>query len=411
MKDSKFLTFLISLVAAICLWIFVVTVVNPDGSVTISDIPVTFSGEEVLREDQNLIIADGKDTTLSVQFTGKNSEMQKLKQAKDEIVAVVDVTRIRSAKEYTLGYELSLPSSVQESAVTIQSRSPSAVTFTAQRYVTREIEVKGDFSGLKVRDGYVLDSVSFDYDTITVKGPEPDVSQIASALVIVKRDDVSRSFTEQIEHTFVDADGEPVDVQNLKWDVKMLELTVNVSLSKEVPLNVEFINGGGAVKEDVSYEITPEKITLSGDASVMESLNKIDLGNIDLAVTPNSKEYVMQIVIPDGVKNVSGVEQATVSVRIKNRETASVRATNITFINKPENLEVTSMTQLVQATVRASAEDVENITSSNLRVVADLQEYTQPGKYTVPVEIIVDGFDDAGVVGEYSIVVSITEKE
>ena len=99
MKDSKIITFVISLVAAICLWIFVVTVVNPDGETTISDIPIVFSGEEVLQEDQNLIIADGRDASVSVQFSGKNTELKKLLQARSEITAVVDVTNVRSAKE------------------------------------------------------------------------------------------------------------------------------------------------------------------------------------------------------------------------------------------------------------------------------------------------------------------------
>lgn len=56
MKRSKLITMAISLLAAICLWAYVVTVVNPDGDTIISGIPVTFSGQEVLREDQQLVI-------------------------------------------------------------------------------------------------------------------------------------------------------------------------------------------------------------------------------------------------------------------------------------------------------------------------------------------------------------------
>ena len=45
MKRSKLITMGISLLAAICLWAYVVTVVNPDGDTIISGIPVTFSGQ------------------------------------------------------------------------------------------------------------------------------------------------------------------------------------------------------------------------------------------------------------------------------------------------------------------------------------------------------------------------------
>ena len=41
---SKLFTMIISVLAATCLWIYVVTVVNPDGDTLIGNIPVTFSG-------------------------------------------------------------------------------------------------------------------------------------------------------------------------------------------------------------------------------------------------------------------------------------------------------------------------------------------------------------------------------
>ena len=47
MKRSKLITMGISLLAAICLWAYVVTVVNPDGDTIISGIPVTFSGSSI----------------------------------------------------------------------------------------------------------------------------------------------------------------------------------------------------------------------------------------------------------------------------------------------------------------------------------------------------------------------------
>ena len=190
-----------------------------------------------------------------------------------------------------------------------------------------------------------------------------------------------------------------------------LELTASVVMYKEVPLDVTFISGGGATESDVTYTIAPETITLSGDATILDSVNKIGLGNIDLSTTPNSKNFMMGILLPDGVKNVSGEEEALVSVRIKNRETAVVRATNITFINTDDRLDYSSVTQLIQVTVRAGAAEIERISTNNLRVVADMADFTQVGKVNVPVEIYVDGYADAGVVGEYSVVVSITEKE
>ena len=102
MKKSRLITMIISLLAAIALWIYVVTVVNPDGNTTLTNVPVTFSGQEALQADQNLIITKGADATVTVDFSGKNSDLKKLEQGQDEVTAVVDVSKIRTAKDYNM---------------------------------------------------------------------------------------------------------------------------------------------------------------------------------------------------------------------------------------------------------------------------------------------------------------------
>jgi YbbR domain-containing protein len=76
MKKSRLITMIISLLAAIALWIYVVTVVNPDGNTTLTNVPVTFSGQEALQADQNLIITKGADATVTVDFSGKELRSQ-----------------------------------------------------------------------------------------------------------------------------------------------------------------------------------------------------------------------------------------------------------------------------------------------------------------------------------------------
>lgn len=412
MKKSNLITMIISLLAAILLWVYVVTIVNPEGDTTITGIPVSFSGEEVLREDQGLVITEGKDVTVTAHFSGKNSDLKKLEQNQEEIVAVVDVSKVRSAKEYTIAYDLTLPNSVQQSAVTIYDRKPSTVSFTVQRLVSKPVEVVGDFSGVEIADGYMLDSRAFDYETITVEGPEEVVNTIACAQVSMSRTNLDKTVTETLQFTLLDENGEPVDTEMLTTNTDVVEVTLNVIKHKSVPLDVEFIDGGGATAKDVSYEIDPQSITLAGDSTVLDALNKIVLGNIDLASIKNSSEVLLfPIIIPDGAQNVSGEEQATVTIRIKNKETAVIRATNIAFINTPDGFTPSSMTQLVQVTVRASVSDINNISSSSLRVVADMTGCTQVGTYQVPVTVYIDGYPDAGVIGEYSIAVTLTKSE
>ena len=67
---SKLFSLIVSVLAAMCLWVYVMTVVNPDVDLTIGNIPVTFSGAEVLREDHGLVITGDRSSSPCI-FTAK----------------------------------------------------------------------------------------------------------------------------------------------------------------------------------------------------------------------------------------------------------------------------------------------------------------------------------------------------
>ena len=227
--------------------------------------------------------------------------------------------------------------------------------------------------------------------------------------------------TEQLVHALLwqvkeplvlDADGNEVDTTDLTTDVDSIEVELDVVKYKQVPLSVNFIDGGGATGADADVDIDPKSITLAGDATVLDSVNTIVLGNVDLGATDNNAVLSFDIKIPNDAKNVSGEESATVTIKIKNKRTKVIGATNIAFINTPDGFDARSITQLVQTTVRASNNEIDRIAANNLRVVADLSEYTQAGTYQVPVTIYIDGYPDAGVIGDdYKIVVVLEAVE
>ena len=76
-----------------------------------------------------------------------------------------------------------------------------------------------------------------------------------------------------------------------------------------------------------------------------------------------------------------------------------------------DGLEAKSIAQQLQVTYRASGEDVKKITANNVRIVADMTEFTQPGTYQVPVEVYFDGFSGAGVIGDYTVAVTLSKVE
>ena len=80
---------------------------------------------------------------------------------------------------------------------------------------------------------------------------------------------------------------------------------------------------------------------------------------------------------------------------------------NLEYLNCPEGYTAEIMTLGIPVTIRAPEETLAQISASNLRAVADLSDITVTSR--APTTIYVDGFSDAGAVGDYTMTVVMTE--
>ena len=53
--------------------------------------------------------------------------------------------------------------------------------------------------------------------------------------------------------------------------------------------------------------------------------------------------------------------------------------------------------------LRGSSEDLELVAPEDIRIVVDLEDYDSKGTYSVPAIVLVDGYDQVGAVGVYSV--------
>ena len=154
-----------------------------------------------------------------------------------------------------------------------------------------------------------------------------------------------------------------------------------------------------------------KSITVAGSASALEGLAEITLPKIiDLSQIYTQEEYTIPIQLDSELTNVSGVTQATVTVKLSGltSRTIEVETGSIEQANLPEGYTATVVTQSFQVQIRGEdAEAVESVIASQLRVVADLSGVTAVGSQTVPVQIYLNGSSDVGVVGSYRVSVSV----
>ncbi len=405
-KSTRLIYILLSLFFAILLWVYVGDTVNPDTIDTLRNIPVVYNGIDAL-EDRGLMITEGADQTVNASLQAKRAVFSEL--TSENVSVTINVGDITEVGVKTVSsYSLTFPRTVSSEPITVRSRSPETITYTVVKRATREIEVRGNFNG-SVADGYQKGEFTFSPKFITVSGPEDVVNSIDCALVTLSQEDLAETYAAQTPFTLVDQNGDGVDTTYLEMDADTVYTTLQVGIIKEVPLTVNLISGGGATEEDVVVTIEPETIVVSGEEDDVEALSSISLGDIDLAKVIGTDTQTKRIELSSELTNVSGISEATVTVSIDGLTTRILDVDNITFINIPTGYSASSVTQTLSVSIRGKAETVEQIVPSQLRIVADLtgMEGTT-GNQTVPVKIYLDGTSDVGVVGDYTIVVTIS---
>ena len=415
MQNKKWLSLLCAIVVSLGLWVYVVTVENPEGSITIYNIPVTFSGQDLLREDYDLLITDSNVANgVELSFTGKRSVLTKLQESKSELQLAVNVTYLRSAQTYSLSYDindLTLPSSVSAQDLVLGTKDPSAVTVTLENQIKKTVPIVIQ-QNVRLQEGYMTDRLTQNYAEVVVEGPQKVIDQISKAQAVLDRENVGQTITATLPLTIVNENGEPVDTTSLSYNVTEVEVTLPVLMYKDVPLEAPLIEGGGATSADVVLDIKPKSIRLSGDPSVLESLTSIKLSNVDLSsMMTNSETLSRTIVIPEGCTNISGEQEASVNLQIKNKSIRQMRisSSNFQYIGLSAEYGVNFKTTLLLVTIRAGEKDISQITEDNLRVVADFTSVEPGDAIYVPVKIYIDGFEGAGVVApdDYRILVDI----
>lgn len=406
--SSRTVLIIISCLASIILWLYVESVENIDADRTISGIPLNYLGEADILADRQLIVMNKDAQTVDLTIYGKRRDVYAIN--REDINVSVDLTDIRSTGTVDRVYDVSFSGSVNSQDIYILDKSPAYVTVEIDRMSSRQIEVRSE-SNITVAENYMAEPLVFDPAQITVSGPEELISRIDHAHVVVERENLSRTVTSSLGYTLVDEEGAEVDMTNLSVSTERVDVTIPIVMYKDVVLTAELIEGGGATTADAVVKIEPASITLSGDAELLSGLNQISLTSVDLASFDESMSGTYSIPIPNGLTNLSGTTEASVNVSLKNLAIKRIVASNIEFINVSEGYEATKVTQYLDVRVRGPQAIVDLINAYNIRIVGDLSQYGQAaGRYAVEAKVYIDGYSDAGVVGEYTVVVSLEEK-
>ena len=407
---SKIWSAVLSLFVAFALWYYVITVVSPGTVEWRTDIPVIFEGETVLTEDRGMMItSEIEDIEVDLRLSGNRTDLAKVNRG--NITLKVDLSKVYDPGEHELQYTIAFPGDVPQGALTTESKYPETVKLTVEKRVKKPGDVRVNFVGSAAKD-FMADTENrvLDYPTINVSGPSSVVELIDHAEIEVDLTDRMESVSENFRYTLCDAEGNPVDVALVTTDVAEVHLDVKIQRFKQIPLTLALNYGGGATESAVEVVIEPANISVSGSEMILQDLNEILLGSIDLSVIEDDFETSYAIVLPEGVSNLSERTEATIKVRFLNLAIQEFDVTEIKTINVPEGMEAELMSQVLKLRLRGPAAIMRKLTAENIMVTVDFSG-KEIGSFTIKPTITVDGeeFVNVGAVGSYSVSATLRE--
>ena len=406
-KSRKVAQIIIAVLVTLALWIYMEVYVSPPVTVEIRNIPVEFTDEETTLAEKGLMLLSGYDTTVDLKLEATRKTLMRLDT--DKVRVVADTSSINSAGVQTLKYNVVYPNDFSSSGVTVKWRSLYNITVTVGTLYSKEIPVRTEVRG-QVADGYFTGEIQTDPTTLILRAEREDMLNISYAKVTVNIGGATDTLIETLEYTLYDYNDVPVYNDNIRSSTKLIQVTLPVRTTKEVPLKVDLI--GADLKDFVAVDIQPKTVTLVGEGSMLESINSVTLDKIyveDLVAGLNGP-YSYTIKLPAGVTTTDGTTEAVVTVAVNGTTEGTVTVNNINCESVADGLKAEVMEPL-EVSLWGSEEAIGNASAADVRVRVDLSGITEEGEYTLPAVVTTSTESGLTVRGSYEVAVHVTKRE
>jgi len=298
---------IISFVIALLLWIYIIAVVDPSVDVTVKDIPIRYTNQNMI-EDKNLCLINDSKATVELKIRGSRKRIANIDNK--NIYATVDLATVGKTGTFSLPIAISIPYEYSE----IISKKPYNASVVIDKVITAEKEVKVITSG-STANGYVAGEAVVDVQSVRLRGAASMIERIDHVAAELNYDDRSADINDTEKLFFVDKDSKRISDSNEVYNhVSMSLETVQVSCPvfkvKNVPIRVSAQASGGINSYKISVQ--PSMVSIYGENEALEEVDEIFtevvyLDNLEDETT------TCHLVLPEGIKLRDGISEVTVN--------------------------------------------------------------------------------------------------
>ncbi len=355
-RRANIIAYVFSLLAAIALWSYVVTSGgNGVTQVVFKSVDLTYQGESNLRNKYGLIVQT-VDESVSVTLTGDSDDLKGIDSS--DINVYVNLEDISSAGEYSLPLVAEVPKGVK------CELSVKNVTVSIDKPTGREISVSSEnirIKGTQLADYQIVEK-KLNITKVTLEGSSVNLQKVSSIEIITDSvGQITSSMSVSANVVLLDEELNELDLPiTVKTDAGREGIIVELTVYREKTINLTVNTEYGYFGSD-QIKIVPSEIKISGEASVVNSIDSITL-NTD---TINEKEIFYDTTFKGTADAIEGVtftntdgsefNGADVVVTVSSLETDVLWVSNFELVGAPEGVQIAD--RRLQITVRAMPGD------------------------------------------------------
>ena len=296
--NQKRIDIAVSVVAAILLWIYIISIVNPLSDTVIRDVPVQLEGAASLQE-RGYAISGTSFEKLDVYISGTRNEIKKI--TSSDIVIKADVSNLSAgSSNVTLVY--SAPTDI-----TVDSLESSTITINVENYVTvsKPVEVILEGAG----SGQEVTIISTTLSQVDVSGAESIVASVDAIRVngTLSKADLEKPTDYVLAAKPVDESGK--EVSGVTLANKTITVTAAIFPTKTVPLEVP-VTGSAWAGAVISGTEIPDTIVIKGPASQLSTISQVTARSVSIegiyetTTLPIVPELSREVFVADASKDL-----------------------------------------------------------------------------------------------------------
>ena len=372
----KILALFISLV----LWSYVRNEENPKIIREFKGINVEYTNEKILN-DKGLVIIKPKEAKISVKVSGRMSDVNSM-DFKD-IEAEVDLSEVTEGTR-----NIPIDVRVIPFKVELEDVNKRYVTFEIDSLTTVEKSVSINMVGASKDD--IIKESTISPEIIKVSGPSTLIDKISTVIVNIDVDKINSNDIMKLPVKVVDKKGN--QIEGIKTNLDMVEVSISLLKSKQVPIKPILIGELGEGYTIISTGSDPSTITIKGLEKDLAKIESIETEAIDITNFKKDENINVNLRIPDSVQ--INVDKKIIKFNIKIGQNVTkdilVPISQINFENIKEGFKINfddNIEKNINVRIKGDREVIESLKPEDVIINSDLSELEE-GNHNIEITIM-----------------------